>query len=802
MKFTLNWLKDHLDTDASLEVIVEKLSLIGLEVEGVENKADELKAFRTAKVIEAVQHPNADRLRVCQVQSADGISQVVCGAPNARTGMVGVFAPVGCYVPGIDLTLKAGNLRGEDSNGMLVSEREMGLSDEHDGIIDLPEDTEIGVPLAEILGLDDPIIEIAITPNRGDCLGVRGVARDLAAAGLGQLKSLKIEKIDGSFESPIKWKSDAAVAEQVPYVAGRYFRNIKNGPSPKWLQERLLAIGLRPISKLVDITNYVSFDLGRPLHVFDADKVKGDLTMRLASNGEEFLALDEETYKLDDTMVVIGDDSGIQGIGGVMGGLNSGCSDETTNMFLEVALFDPISIAITGRKSGILSDARYRFERTVDSQSADWGIDVATQMVLDLCGGEVSKISSAGSIPSEKRVIELRPSRIEDLCAVAVAKDKQIEILSILGFEVTDKGDLISAVVPTWRPDVELEACLVEEILRIHGYENIPELQMEPESYLPQGVLTIEQRRVSNARTALCWRGLDEAVTFSFVSYAEAELFGGVPDSLRVANPISTDLDTMRPSILPTLLSAAVRNTDRGYADNALFEVGPQYVDDTAKGQQKMATGLRSGSIAGRHWESGSRTVDAFDAKGDALAALEAAGAPVDNLQVFTTAPSYFHPGRSGVMGLGPKNVLAAFGELHPRVLEAMDIKGPVVAFEVYLDNIPQPKVKKGESGKIKPALILSPFQPVERDFAFLVDESVEAGKLIRSAKGADKALISDVVLFDIYTGKGVEEGKKSLAITVTLQPKDHTLTDEEIEAVSQKVIAQAMKATGATLRS
>ncbi|MEH6629811.1 MAG: phenylalanine--tRNA ligase subunit beta [Halopseudomonas aestusnigri] len=802
MKFTLNWLKDHLDTDASLEVIVEKLSLIGLEVEGVENKADELKAFKTAKVIEAVQHPNADRLRVCQVQSADGISQVVCGAPNARTGMVGVFAPVGCYVPGIDLTLKAGNLRGEDSNGMLVSEREMGLSDEHDGIIDLPEDTEIGVPLAEVLGLDDPIIEIAITPNRGDCLGVRGVARDLAAAGLGQLKPLKIEKNDGSFESPIKWKSEAAVTEQVPYVAGRYFRNIKNGPSPKWLQERLLAIGLRPISTLVDITNYVSFDLGRPLHVFDADKVKGDLTMRLARNGEEFLALDEETYKLDDTMVVIGDDSGVQGIGGVMGGLNSGCSNETTNMFLEVALFDPISIAITGRKSGILSDARYRFERTVDSQSADWGIDVATQMVLDLCGGEVSQINSAGSIPSEKRVIELRPSRIKDLCAVAVAKDKQIEILSILGFEVTEKGDLISAVVPTWRPDVELEACLVEEILRIHGYENIPELQMEPESYLPQGVLTTEQRRVSNARTALCWRGLDEAVTFSFVSYAEAELFGGVPDSLRVANPISTDLDTMRPSILPTLLSAAVRNTDRGYADNALFEVGPQYVDDTAKGQQKMASGLRSGSIAGRHWESASRTVDAFDAKGDALAALEAAGAPVDNLQVFTSAPSYFHPGRSGVMGLGPKNVLAAFGELHPRVLEAMDIKGPVVAFEVYLDNIPQPKVKKGESGKIKPALILSPFQPVERDFAFLVDESIEAGKLIRSAKGADKALISDVVLFDIYTGKGVEEGKKSLAITVTLQPKDHTLTDEEIEAVSQKVVAQAMKATGATLRS
>ncbi|WP_085903842.1 phenylalanine--tRNA ligase subunit beta [Kiloniella majae] len=801
MKFTLNWLKDHLDTNASLEAIVEKLSLIGLEVEGVENKADELKAFKTAKVIEAVQHPNADRLRVCQVQSGEGISQVVCGAPNARTGMIGVFAPVGSYVPGIDLTLKAGNLRGEDSNGMLVSEREMGLSDEHDGIIDLPEGTEVGVPLAEILGLDDPIIEIAITPNRGDCLGVRGVARDLAAAGMGALKPLKLETIEGSFDSSIKWKADTAVADDVPYVAGRYFKNLKNGPSPKWLQERLLAIGLRPISALVDITNYVSFDLGRPLHVFDADKVNGDLTMRYAGNDEEFLALDEETYKLSESMVVISDDNSVQGLGGVMGGLNSGCSDETTNMFLEVALFDPTSIAITGRKSGILSDARYRFERTVDSQSADWGVDVATQMVLDLCGGEVSKVTSAGSIPSEKRVIELRPNRIKDLCGVAVEKDKQIEILSILGFDVIEKDGSILATVPSWRPDVELEACLVEEILRIYGYENIPETQMEMPSYLPQGVLTLAQRRVSNTRTALCWRGLDEAVTFSFVSYAQAELFGGVPDSLRVANPISTDLDTMRPSILPTLLSAAVRNTDRGFADNALFEVGPQYQDDTSKGQKQMASGLRSGNIAERHWESPSRPVDLFDAKGDALAALAAAGAPVENLQVFTSAPSYFHPGRSGVLGLGPKNVLAAFGELHPRVLEAMDIKGPVVAFEVFLDNIPQPKIKKGESGKIKPALELSPFQSVDRDFAFLVDDSVEAGKLIRAVKGADKNLITDVVLFDIYKGKGVEDGKKSLAITVTLQPRDKTLTDEEIEAVSQKVIAQAMKATGGTLR-
>ncbi|MCZ4281564.1 phenylalanine--tRNA ligase subunit beta [Kiloniella laminariae] len=802
MKFTLNWLKDHLDTDASLEVIVEKLSLIGLEVEGVENKAEELKAFKTARVVEAIQHPNADRLRVCQVQTAEGTSQVVCGAPNARTGMVGVFAPVGSYVPGIDLLLKPGKLRGEESNGMLVSEREMGLSDEHDGIIDLPDDTEIGVPLAEILGLDDPIIEIAITPNRGDCLGVRGVARDLAAAGLGKLKPLQTEKHAGTFTSPISWKIDAEVADKVPYVAGRYFKGLKNGPSPKWMQDRLRAIGNRPISALVDITNYVSFDLGRPLHVFDADKLSGDLTMRNGRDGEEFLALDEETYQLADGMVVIGDDAAVQGIGGVMGGMNSGCGDTTSNMFLEVALFDPVSVAVTGRKTGINSDARYRFERSVDPVSADWGVDVATRMVLDLCGGEVSNLTSAGEIPSAKRLIELRPERVAQLCGVAIAQEKQIEILTKLGFEVAEKGAVLSVAVPSWRSDVEMEACLVEEVLRIHGYENIPELEMSRDHYLPQGVLTLAQRRVSNARTALCWRGLDEAVTFSFVSRAQADLFGSVPDCLRVANPISTDLDTMRPSILPTLLAAAAKNTDRGYGDNALFEVGPQYQDDTAKGQLEMASGLRSGKAAERHWENTPRPVDLFDAKGDALAALSAAGAPVDNLQVFTTAPAYYHPGRSGALGLGPTNVLAYFGELHPRVLEAMDIKGPVVAFEVFLEKIPQPKVKKGESSNIKPALVLSAFQPVERDFAFLVDDTVEAGRLLRAVVGADKNLISNAVLFDIYTGKGVEEGKKSLAVTVTLQPKERTLTDEEIDAVSQKVLAQAMKATGAVLRS
>ena len=585
MKFTFNWLKEHLDTTASLDEIVEKLSLIGLEVEGVEDKGRELSVFKTCRVREAAQHPNADRLRVCQVESAEGEFQVVCGAPNARTGMVGVFAPVGSYVPGIDLTLKAGELRGEASNGMLVSEREMGLSDEHDEIIDLPSDTPVGVPIAEALGFDDPVIEIAITPNRGDCLGVRGVARDLAAAGLGTLKPLKAERAAGAEASAVKWAIGDNAAEDVHYVAGRTFRGVKNGPSPKWLQNRLLAIGLRPISALVDITNYISFDLGRPLHVFDADRLRSDtLTWRKARNDEAFLALDDNSYKLSDTMAVACDGQGAVGIGGIMGGAESGCQDDTTNVFLEVALFDHISVAMTGRKTGIYSDARYRFERIVDPESARWGLDVATQMILDLCGGEASEVVEAGAVPDSSRSIELRPSRIADLCGVELSRERQADILRTLEFTVEDKGDLLVAGVPSWRSDVELEACLVEEILRIHGFENIPELPLPRPSYLPHGVLTLAQRRASNVRTALCWQGLDEAVTFSFISAAQASLFGDVPETLKVANPISADLDTMRPSVLPTLLAAAARNTDRGYADNAIFEVGSPVQGGYAEG--------------------------------------------------------------------------------------------------------------------------------------------------------------------------------------------------------------------------
>jgi phenylalanyl-tRNA synthetase beta chain len=727
--------------------------------------------------------------------------QVVCGAPNAKTGMMGVFAPAGAYIPGTDMTLKPGVIRGEASNGMLVSEREMGLSDEHEGIIELDGDVDIGTGLASILGLDDPVIEIGITPNRGDCLGVRGIARDLAAAGMGKLKPLKAEPVPSSFESPIAWRRDLASGyeDACPYVAGRYYRNVKNVPSPAWLQKRLKAIGLRPISALVDITNFVTFDLGRPLHVFDADKVKGDVVMRMAREGESLVALDEESYELDPEDVIIADDQGPEAIGGIMGGAASGCSEGTTNVFLEVALFDPIRVARSGRRLGIMSDARYRFERGLYPRSALWGVEVASRLILELCGGEASHTVSAGEVPDVARSIALRPERVKSLGGLDLPASRQKEILEGLGFAVTEKDGRLETRVPSWRSDVEGEACLVEEVLRIQGYDQVPETPLPRESYLPHPVLTQLQSWTSYVRTALARRGLEEAVTFSFLSSAEAEDFGGVPESLRLVNPISSDLDVMRPSLLPTLLAAAGRNADRGFADVALFEIGPAYKDDRPEGQLLVAGGLRAGSFAPRHWAGGNREPDALDAKADALAALAVCGAPVDNLQVSRDAPGYYHPGRSGVLRLGPK-VLANFGELHPGLVAKRGLRGRVSAFEVFLETIPTPKSKAASS--LRPALKLSPFQPVSRDFAFIVDADLEADKVLRAAKGADKQLVTSVELFDLYAGKGVEEGKKSLAITVTLQPQERTLTDAEIEAVSQKIVEKVIKVTGGSLRT
>ena len=804
MKFSLSWLKSHLETDKPLDEIAHTLSMIGLEVESIEDRGAALKPFTVAHVKEARQHPDADRLRVCIVDTGSEEVQVVCGAPNARTGMKGVFAAGGAYIPGLEKVLKPGVIRGQESNGMLVSEREMGLSDEHEGIIELPEDAEVGRPFAEVLGLDDPVVEVGITPNRGDCLGVRGIARDLAAAGMGRLKPLDIPPVPGVFDSARLWHRDLPGddGKLCPFVAGRTFRGVKNGPSPRWMQDRLRAIGLRPISALVDITNFVTMDLGRPLHVFDAAKLKGDLTMRLAREGEKILALDGKTYDLDPTMVVIADEEAPHGIGGIMGGEDSGVTEETTEVFLEVALFDPIRVAATGRKLGIHSDARYRFERGLDPQSAAWGCEVAARLVQELCGGEASHVVSAGEIPDVSREIVLREERARTLGGIELPLGEQKSILEDLGFAVAENGGAegkrLVCQVPGWRPDIVGEACLVEEVVRIHGYEDIPVVPTRLDGDLPHPAIGLAETRQSLARTALAWRGLDEAVTWSFVSAAAADLFGGIPESLRLINPISSDLDVMRPAILPCLIQGAARNVDRGYPEVGLFELGPQYRDDTPDGQDTVAAGIRTGQADPRHWAGAGRAVDAFDAKGDALAVLEACEAPVANLQVTADAPAWYHPGQSGVLRLGP-NVLAHFGVLHPGVCERLGLKGPAAGFEVFLDRVPVPKAK---GSKAKPALKLSAFQPVTRDFAFLVDAAIPAEKAIRAAKGADKALIAEVALFDAYQGKGIDPGKKSLALAVTLQPTEQTLTDAEIEGVSKKIVAQVEKATGGTLRA
>jgi phenylalanyl-tRNA synthetase beta chain len=799
MLFTFSWLKEHLETDASLEEITDRLSMLGLEVEGIDDQGEALAAFVIGYVKEAKQHPNADRLQLCVVDTGNGDEQVVCGAPNARAGMKGVFAPSGSYIPGSDMTLKPSKIRGEDSNGMLCSEHEMGLSEDHDGIIELPEDAPIGESWAKWAGLDEAVIDIALTPNRGDCASVRGIARDLAAAGLGTLKPLDETKVAGSFESPLKWQRDFSgdAGNACPMVVGRSFRNVKNGESPQWLQDRLRAIGLRPISALVDITNWSTFDLGRPLHVFDADKVSGDLTMRFAKSGEKLEALDEREYALEDGMIVIADDNGPQAIGGVMGGMASGCSETTTSVFLEVALFDPIRVAETGRKLGIISDARYRFERGIDPTSVEWGAEIASRMILDICGGEASELTVVGDMPEWQQSQTLRISRVMSLGGIDVAVAEQERILSVLGFEPTIDGEELRCTVPPWRPDIEGEADLVEEVLRIHGYDDIPALPLPNKAVVPNPVRNAAQVRVETIRRILAANGLVEAVTYSFLDAKTVALFGDVPDSLRLVNPISADLDTMRPSVLPNLVAAIARNRARGIENPALFEVGPQYIDDTPEGQSTVAAGARAGQTGSRSWAVKAEPVDAFHAKADVMVALSAVGAPVANLQVSTDAPNWYHPGRSGCLRLGP-TVLAQFGELHPRVATAMDVDGSVSVFEIFIDNIPP---RKSKGGAAKPLLALSAFQPVRRDFAFIVDEDVAAGDVLRAIRTVDRALITDVELFDVYRGKGVDDGKKSLALAVTLQPVEATMTEKEIDAVADKIVANVTKQTGGVLR-
>jgi phenylalanyl-tRNA synthetase beta chain len=804
MKFTLSWLKDHLETEASLDEIAYALTDLGLEVEAVANPAERLGAFRIAKVIEAVQHPNADKLRLCRVATwPDGPGgrmeevQVVCGAPNARTGMVGVFAPVGTHVPGTGVDLKPGVIRGVESNGMLCSERELELSDDHTGIIDLPADAPLGERFIDWKGLSDPMIHIKITPNRPDALGVRGLARDLAARGLGRLKPLDAAPVPGTFKSPITVTlADDVKDRACPHFVGRLIRGVRNGPSPLWLQQRLKAIGLRPISALVDITNLFTFDLNRPLHVFDAGKVRGGITVRQARPGEEILALDGRTYALGPGITVIADEAGPEGLGGVMGGEHSGVTEATTEVFVEAAYFDPIVTAATGRRLRINSDARYRFERGIDPAFTRPGMELATRMILDLCGGEPSAIVEAGAPALADRAYRFDPRKVVSLVGMDIAEGEQRATLEALGF--TLDGDMASP--PSWRPDILGEADLVEEVARVASLtklEGKPMRRAKPG--VPKPILTPIQMREKAARRTLAALGYNECVTYSFIDRDSAALFGGGAEAERLENPISSEMTHMRPDLLPALLQAAARNQARGFMDLALFEVGPVFSGGEPGEQALHATGLLVGATAPRDPYGSRRIADVFDARADAEAVLAALGAP-QRVQISRKAEGWWHPGRSGVMGLGP-NVIATFGEVHPKVLREMDVKGPAVAFTIRIEAVPFPKAKTAT----RAALGLSDLQAVERDFAFVVDRRVEALTLVNAAQGADKALIESVSVFDEFTGEKAEAqmgpGRKSLALTVRLQPRDKTLTDEEIEAVCARIIEKVTKATGGVPR-
>lgn len=801
MKFTLSWLKDHLDTDASLDQIVERLTSIGLEVESVDDKAA-LKPFVIAKVLTASRHPDADKLQVLTVDTGDGKPvQVVCGAPNARAGLIGAFAAPGAYVPGIDVTLSVGKIRGVESHGMMCSERELQLSDEHNGIIDLPADAPVGTSFAAYAHLDDPMIEINLTPNRPDATSVHGIARDLAASGLGTLKGDAVAPIAGEGDCPVKVSIEAP--ELCPGFALRLVRGVKNGPSPKWMQQRLLAIGLRPINALVDITNYVTFDRGRPLHVFDAKKVAGNLVVRRGREGDKVLALDGREYAPTSEMCVIADDNGVESIAGIMGGEHSGCDENTTDVLIESALWDPITTARTGRTLGIITDARYRFERGVDPEFMVPGVELATRLVLELCGGQPTKTDVVGYAGHTAKVVSLPLSEIKRLTGIDVPKAESLDILTRLGFGVKGDGDVVEVAVPSWRPDVDGKADLVEEVMRIHGVDNIAPQPLGAHDAVNGKILTTLQIRTRSARRALAVRGMMEAVTWSFIPAKHAELFGGGHDSLKLSNPIAADMSDMRPSLLPGLIAAAQRNADRGLSDVALFEVSGIYENDTAEGQRRVAAGVRRGTAklegSGRNWSGNAGNVGVFDAKADAIAALEACGAPVDRLQIETGAPGWYHPGRSGVIKLGPKVVLGTFGEFHPRTLEGLDVSGPLCGFEVYVDAVPEPKAKPT---KTKPKLELSAFQAVKRDFAFVVDKAVDAGTLTRAALAADKKLITAVSVFDIFEGASLGEGKKSVAIEVSIQPVEKTLTDQDFEALAARIVENVKKQTGGALRS
>ena len=794
MKFTLSWLKEHLNTNASVDEISETLTRIGLEVEEVVNPASQLDGFITAKVESVEMHPDSDHLHILTVNNGQEKFQVVCGAPNVKLNMIGIFAPSGTLIPLYNERLKQTKIRGVDSCGMMCSEKEMCIGEDHTGIIELSADTPIGRPATEILNID-PVIEVSITPNRAECLGVRGIARDLAAAGLGELKPLNISKVEAKFTNPIKVSVECPT--ECPTYTARYIKNVNNkAETPKWMKDRLNAIGIHSISPLVDITNYINYDMARPLHVFDADKISGNIVVKMAQNGEKFVALNEKEYELNDQNLGICDDNGVQCLGGVMGGLEKGCSAETTNVLLECALFKPECIARTGRRLQIDSDSRYRYERWVDPKSNISGSDYATSMILDICGGEASDLVVVGSEECQERVAYLRPERLETFIGMPVSAEKSMEILQNLGFKVSFENGQIKAVSPSWRGDIEGEHDLIEEIVRMIGLDEIPAISM-PSNTFPKETLSAEQHNALIVKHELASRGMYETVTWSFADSSVAKYFRKNQEAILLQNPIVKELDEMRPSILPNLLTAIRNNIARGYSNVALFEVGPEFYGRNPQEQVMSASGVRAGLTSKKDWTGYSREYDVFDAKADALCAIAAANGPIENPQITTDAPSYYHPGRSGTIRLG-KNVMAYFGEIHPSVLKALDIKTRVVAFEVNLNNIPLPR---GSKGKARKKLELSQFQPVDKDLAFVVDKNVNAATIISAAKNADRNHITDVRIFDVYEGEHLPQGKKSVAIGLTFQPVEQTFIDKDIENLMNKVIIEVGKKTGGELR-
>ena len=796
MKFTLSWLKDHLDTTADVNAVAEAMTMAGLEVEEVADPVSKLAPFSVAKIVSAERHPNADRLQVCQVDTVDGRKEIVCGAPNARPGLTTIYAPIGAYVPGLDVTLVEKPVRGIVSNGMLCSGGELELPDQNDGILELSDDLAVGTSAAEVFGLE-PVIDFEVTPNRPDWLGVAGIARDLAAAGVGTLQTPAIEPLAGKGASSISVRIEAA--HLCPTFAGRVIRGVKNGPSPKWLQDRLTAIGLRPINALVDITNLISYDRARPLHVYDISKLEGsEIVVRGGQEGDALLALDGKEYSPQAADCVIADNGGARaiGLGGVMGGESTGCSEDTVDVFVESAWFEPIVIAQTGRSLGINSDAQYRFARGVDTHSVVPGLELATKLILELCGGEPSEIVVAGEAPAAPEGFAFDPAFVKRLSGMDLTEDRIAEILTALDFKV-ERGSPWTVTPPTARRDAHGPADLVEEVARIEGFASLPSTPLPVQAPPAGGILSARQSRVRTARRVLASMGYAEAVTWSFTKQSKAQLFGGGDDKLVLENPIASDLDCMRPSALPNLIEAAARNAARGHADAALFEIGPIYLGDGPKDQRTTITGLVA-PHADRHWQ-GAGDDALFTLKGDLVELLELIGAPVGSLQLVQGQNrEWWHPGRSARLQLGPKNIIVEFGALHPSVLKTLDADAPMLAFEIVLDNVPEPK---GKGGKARGAANLSNLMPLTRDFAFVVDEDKAVGDLVRAVAGADKALITEVRVFDVYRGKGVPEGQKSIALEVELQPREATLTDTEIDAVMAKIVAAATKA-GAVLRS